>query len=435
LVQQLALARVRQTRRMGYLTDAFSLDALPLGIIRALHARAVIPLDQGEVRCLPTDHLDAIELPENPEIRRLSAEQSNSSLIIGGKMVMKLIRRVMAGINPEIEMVRYLTENGYANTPPLLGEVARFGADGEIGHSMIVLQRFVENQGDAWEYTLNYLARYTENIGVGKNETDQLSSYAVFARGMGKRLGELHALLARPSPNDAFNPRPAKAVDTKAWAEGARVQLTAAFETLAAVREWPDKAAEAAARLVLDRRAKILSVLPALAKAGVGSLQTRVHGDFHLGQILVASGDAFIIDFEGEPAKPLEVRRSKTSPLRDVAGLVRSFHYAAAAARLSYATGPAAPGVQNEAALQRFVDKMTGEFLGAYREVELNAEPRWVEDQAAETALLDLFLLEKSAYEICYEAANRPTWLAIPLRGFAEIAMRVLDLTPETLDA
>ena len=434
LVQQLALARVRQTRRMGYLTDAFALDALPLGVIRALQARAVIGVDQGEVRCIPTEQLDALELPENPEIRRLSAEQSNSSLIVGGKVIMKIIRRVMVGINPEVEMVRHLTKQGYGNTPPLLGEVMRVNADGG-SHSMIVVQRFVDNQGDAWQYTLNYLQRFSENIAVGKNQDDELSNYAVFAHAMGKRLGELHALLARPSEDEAFAPLPAKPADTKAWAEGAKVQLTAAFETLAAIRDWPDKAAERAARLVLERRAKILGLLPALAKAGGGSLRTRVHGDFHLGQILVASGDAYIIDFEGEPAKPLEVRRGKTSPMRDVAGLVRSFHYAAAAARLAYATGPAAPGVQNEAALQHFIDRMTEEFLGAYRAVEAAAEPRWVEDEAAEAALLDLFLLEKSAYEICYEAANRPTWLAIPLRGFAEIAARVLNLMPETLDA
>ena len=253
LVQQLALARVRQTRRMGYLTDAFALDALPLGVIRALQARAVIGVDQGEVRCVPTAHLDALELPENPQITRLSAEQSNSSLIVGRQVIMKIIRRVMEGINPEVEMVRHLTEQGYGNTPPLLGEVMRVGADG-ASHSMIVVQRFVENQGDAWQYTLNYLTRFSENIAVGKNQEDELSNYAVFARAMGKRLGELHALLARPSADEAFAPLPAKPADTKAWAEGAKVQLAAAFETLAAIREWPDKAAEKAARLVLERR-------------------------------------------------------------------------------------------------------------------------------------------------------------------------------------
>jgi maltose alpha-D-glucosyltransferase/alpha-amylase len=143
----------------------------------------------------------------------------------------------------------------------------------------------------------------------------------------------------------------------------------------------------------------------------------RLHGDFHLGQVLVADSDAYIIDFEGEPAKPLAARRQKSSPLRDVAGLLRSFHYAVAAAQ--------SPHV-------RFVPQMSEVFLAAYHAVESAATPRWLHH---EDALLDLFLLEKSAYEICYEAANRPAWLAIPLRGFAEIAARVLKIMPETPDA
>ncbi len=436
LATQLALARVRQTRKMGYLTDAFALDALPLGVIRAMRARAVVQVEGGEIRCTATSHLDALDVPETANIQRLSAEQSNSSLIVGGMIVMKIIRRVMEGINPEVEMVRYLTEKGYANTPPLLGEVARVPAKGE-GHSMIVAQAFVQNQGDAWQYTLDYLQRFTEAVGTSgrsrSDEADQLANYAAFARSMGTRLGELHALLAKPSDNEAFNPVAAKPADAKAWSEGAKTQLTLAFDALAAIKELPDEAAQRSVAFVLKNRAAILASLPALAKAGAGSLQTRVHGDFHLGQILVASADAYIIDFEGEPSKPLPARRAKSSPMRDVAGLLRSFDYAAAAARISYASSPSASsGPPVEQALRRFVAEMSQHFLAAYRAVETAAEPRWVEDEAAETALLDLFLLEKSAYEICYEAANRPAWLRIPLRGFAEIAGRAIRATAET---
>jgi maltose alpha-D-glucosyltransferase/alpha-amylase len=433
--QQLALARIRQTRRMGYLTDAFTVDAFPLGLIRALQEGAVVPVEGGEIRCLATPHLAAIELPETPEIRRLSAEQSNSSIIVGQAIIMKLIRRVMEGINPEVEMVRHLTEHGYANTPPLLGEIAMVGADGS-GHSMIVAQKFVQNQGDAWQYTLNYLARFTETIGVGaKNradEVDQLSGYASFARSVGTRLAELHALLARPSDDPAFTPAAADEKDAKAWAEAAAAQLELAFRSLEKITDFGDETAARAAAFVLDNRAKILGAIPGLAHAGVGSLRTRVHGDFHLGQVLVATGDAYIIDFEGEPAKKLEVRRAKTSPIRDVAGLLRSFHYAAAAA----AQGPATPASANAAApLARFVEEMSAQFLAAYRAVEHGAEHRWVSSDAAEAALLDLFLLEKSAYEICYEAANRPAWLGIPLRGFAEIAARVMSGAKVHVDA
>jgi maltose alpha-D-glucosyltransferase/alpha-amylase len=426
LPQQLALARVRQGRRMGYLTDAFAVDAFPLGLIRALRTRVTVPVEGGEIRCLPTPHLDAIELPSNPEILRLSAEQSNSSLIVGNKIIMKIIRRVMEGINPEVEMVRHLTEHGYANTPPLLGEVTRVGTNGSF-HSMIVAQAFVHNQGDAWQYTLNYLNRFVEAVGSGNrdrgDESEQLAVYSVFARSMGTRLGELHALLARPSEDEAFAPVPMHAEHAKEFAEAASAQLTTAFDTLSAVQEPTEDI-----QFILKNRSKILNAIPALAKAGIGVLLTRVHGDFHLGQVLVSREDAFIIDFEGEPSKPLAVRRAKSSPMRDVAGLIRSFHYAAAAARLSHVSAPSTPGSMSEAPLQRFVEEMTTQFLTAYRAVERAAATRWVPDPLAESALLDLFLLEKSAYEICYEAANRPAWLSIPLRGFTEIATRLLTL-------
>ncbi len=434
LTQQLALAQVRQSHRMGYLTDAFSLDAFPLGVIRSMRGRVVRHISEGEVRCTATSHFDAIELPKNPEIRRLSAEQSNSSLIVGDLVVIKLIRRVMHGINPEVEMVRYLTEQGYTNTPPLLGEITRVTANGD-SHTMIVAQRFVHNQGDAWQWTLNYLNRYSETIGVsGKtndDETDALVNYAAFARAMGTRLGQLHEVLARPSADDAFNPMIAEASDAQAWAAAAAAQINQMVETLSQVKSWPDEATQDAADFVLINYQKILSMLPELAQAGTGSLQTRIHGDFHLGQVLFATGDAHIIDFEGEPSKPLAARRAKSSPLRDAAGLLRSFQYAAAAVRLSYTAAPAQAHPQEEAIYQRFVDDMSAHFLTSYFEVEVNSPRRWIASEAEATNMLDLFLLEKSAYEICYEAANRPTWIGIPLRGFAQITARLLQQTQE----
>jgi maltose alpha-D-glucosyltransferase/alpha-amylase len=158
-----------------------------------------------------------------------------------------------------------------------------------------------------------------------------------------------------------------------------------------------------------------------LASKGVGSPVTRIHGDLHLGQILVANGDVFIIDFEGEPAKPLEIRRAKNSPYRDVAGMLRSFDYAAAVvdskSRESHAHLPEARRV---AFLDSFVTRATESFLSGYRTAAGAA------DSPADQALLDLFLLEKAAYEIAYEAANRPTWIDVPLRGLARLADSLL---------
>ena len=171
LPQQLALARVRRGRRVGFLTDAFATDALPVAVLRALAAAVVRPLAAGEIRFLPTARLAEIKFPRAPEIRRLSAEQSNSSLIISDLAVLKLVRRVFPGTHPEAEMGRYLTERGYANTPPLLGEVARYDADG-TPHTIVLIQGFVRNQGDGWGWTLDFLSRVLNSTANGRSRRE-----------------------------------------------------------------------------------------------------------------------------------------------------------------------------------------------------------------------------------------------------------------------
>lgn len=435
LPQQLALARIRQGRRMGYLTDAFALDAFPLAVIRALRAGITVLVDDGEIRCLPTKYFDNIELPDDPKILRLSAEQSNSSVIIGNKVVIKLIRRVMPGVNPEVEMSRYLTNIGYSNTPPLLGEIVRVNSDGS-SHSVIVAQAFVHNQGDAWQYTLNYLNRLIDEVGVAnggfEHEAEQTAVYSVLACAMGTRLAQLHALLALPSDDEDFNPIETKSADAQIWASDAVLQLNMAFDCIASIIDFPDQKSADAANFVLSARARIIDHIGSMVNSGIGSLRTRIHGDLHLGQILVVTNDAYIIDFEGEPAKPLTARRGKYSPLRDVAGLLRSFQYAGAAAGISYVSGSNAnANIDHEAILGRFVTNVSEQFLMAYRQAAAEASHSWVTSPQAESTLLDFFLLEKSAYEICYELANRPTWVGIPLCGFAEIIARILKSAKE----
>jgi maltose alpha-D-glucosyltransferase/alpha-amylase len=248
-------------------------------------------------------------------------------------------------------------------------------------------------------------------------------------------------VLARPSQDAAFNPEKVTAADAKEWAETSARQIEAALETLLRVKEFGEAAQREEVKFLLAQQKKILAALPALAKAAIGTLKTRIHGDFHLGQVLFASGDAYIIDFEGEPAKSLDARRAKSCPVRDVAGLLRSFHYAAAAAQISRTSAVATTGTvadtgkQAKAASQRFVEDMSTQFLNAYYAIAEGEAADPAEQEPPRTPLLDLFLLEKSAYEICYEAANRPTWLHIPLRGFTEIAARVLNVARETADA
>ncbi|RYI98934.1 MAG: alpha-amylase, partial [Acetobacteraceae bacterium] len=355
----------------------------------------------------------------------LSAEQSNSSLIYGEQVVLKIIRRINAGIHPEAEVTRYLTEAGFANIAPLLGEVVRIAPDG-TPFTLMLAQGFVRNQGDGWGWTQDWLHRAVDEAVLTEDAAeDAFAGYLAFASALGQRLAELHAALARPTDNPDFTPEVATEADRLAWAKGALEQLEPALDLLAKQRDLAEDLAPVAAKLV-SMRGALRDAAHKLALSADGALKTRVHGDFHLGQVLVAQGDAVIVDFEGEPARSLEERRAKGSPLRDVAGLLRSFDYAAAVAVATEASGAAtaAPIERRAALFQRWQREAAGSFLEAYRTVEHAAENPWV-PAGAEAALLDLFLLEKAGYEIRYEAANRPAWIGIPLRGLAALADRI----------
>jgi maltose alpha-D-glucosyltransferase/alpha-amylase len=433
LASQLAMARVRLGPRVGYLTDAFAIDSFTRAVLRGLRNSSKLTIEGGALEFRPTSLMAGLDLADDAEIRRLSAEQSNSSLIVGDTLVVKVVRRVTAGIHPEGEITRYLTERGFANTAPLYGEVVRVDTNG-TPNTIGLVQGFVRNQGDGWGWTLEFLERTVDELattdGEPEHEADAFASYNVFAAAIGRRLGELHAVFASPSDDPAFAPQTADAAALAGWADGAVEQIDIALDLLAGFTDWPNPQAEERAAILASHAGALRDTARKLATAAGDSLQTRVHGDFHLGQVLVVQSDAFLIDFEGEPARTMEQRRAKSSPIRDVAGLLRSFDYAAAAALPGRVA--AAPGASARRAeiLDRFRLGAEAAFLDAYRAVLAEAPVKWVQPKG-EAALLDLFLLEKAAYEIRYEAANRPNWIGIPLMGFHAIAARLLNLPTE----
>ncbi len=436
LSAQLAFSRVRRGPQVGYLTDGFASDDFVHAMLDHLRRASTLPTRAGELRFRTTSRGDMLEVPAEAEIRRLSAEQSNSSLIVGDAVVLKVVRKVLAGIHPEAEMTGYLTERGFGNIAPLVGEVVRVAADG-TPHTVALAQGFVRNQGDGWGYTLDYLARAGEEVGTGEDGTvdadDALGGYFAFATAMGRRLGELHAVLATDTEAPEFRPEAADDAVLADWGDGAAEQVEGA---VAALRQALDGKAlvdgdrERAEAIVASGQALAQAARGLARKAGK-AMRTRVHGDFHLGQVLVVQGDAYLIDFEGEPARTMEQRRAKSSPLRDVAGLLRSFDYAAATAATAR-TAESGPAAQARAqVVERFRTGAAEHFLAAYRAV-LRASPTpWV-GEAEEAAVLDLFLLEKAAYEVRYEAANRPGWIGIPLAGLAAIAGRLPGMGPTT---
>jgi maltose alpha-D-glucosyltransferase/alpha-amylase len=436
LPQQLALARVRTAARVGLMTDAYALDSFARRLTELLQADARIPTSSGELRFIRTPRLTGMSLGPDAQIRRSQTEQSNSSIIVGQQMILKLFRRLHAGPHPESEMGMYLSESGYANIAPLLGEISRVSSDGEL-YVLGVAQGFIFNQGDAWNWTQNMLERAIQSVIVMAEHAaldDQLEPIREFhsaATILGKRLGEMHVALSKPTNNPAFAPRTATEADCAAWAQAVTAELHGAFKVLESPREW--SAEEKALRdVVLSRREALLRLPQGLAPHGVGSSVNRIHGDLHLGQVLVSQGDVYFIDFEGEPARPLEQRRAKSSPLRDVAGMLRSFDYAAATAIAAGGAGQSDVAVERKRTIiDRFRQVSEREFLSAYRQATL-ALPQAALAQQVHAALLDLFLLDKVSYEISYEAANRPQWLSTPLRGLAALARRLIEDAPKT---
>ncbi len=430
LPQQLAIARVRRGPQVGLLTDAFTLEQFVLGVIQGLRDEQVLSCGEGEIRFQPLPQLADIELPEGVEVRYSSAEQSNSSAIIGNEMMIKMLRRVSPGVHPELEMGRFLTEQGFTHISAMLGQVSRFDRKGEQ-HALMVVQRFLDNQGDAWEWTLNTLDRAVRDelaggVSLVENQYSALDELENFNHLLGQRLGELHMTLASDTDNPDFARETTTAADSKKWAASIREQVGRALDVLATHRSSLGKKTIAEVDRLLGLREALLSEVDRLARDAIGGLRTRVHGDLHLGQVLVAQGDAYFIDFEGEPARSLEERRAKLSPFKDVAGVLRSFEYAASMI-LRNAQGsdssPEADDARRRIA-ENYRQSARSTFMDAYREAAAGLPHAWREANGAEAALT-LFSFEKTSYEIVYEAENRPAWLPVPLQGLVDMAQQL----------
>lgn len=430
LSQQLALARVRRFHEVGLLTDAVTLDAFTLGVLEGMRSGTVLPYENGEIHFLPTAAFAELTLPEHPDVVQQSAEQSNSSVIINHQLVLKVFRRLEPGIHPEAEIGSYLTERGFAHTVPLYGVVTQL--EEGATQTLMILQGYIDNQGDAWSWTRSKLERAIREAlaedehGSEVHEEDRYGAFEEleeFATTLGRRLGELHLVLATPSDDPAFAPDHAGTSHVQHWTQRVTQRVEEALDILEQNKSAADKAEQQLADSVLSQRARIPGAIKAMAELAEGSLVTRIHGDLHLGQVLVAHDDAYIIDFEGEPARPLEERRAKDSPLRDVAGMLRSFDYAYAKveeARPSEGEGVDSGADAGHAVVEQYLLRGRQAFLNAYWQATFDIPHEWKKANGA-AAAVDLFVLEKTAYEIAYEAANRPAWLGVPLRGLAAI--------------
>jgi len=309
----------------------------------------------------------------------------------------------------------------------VLGWVEYLRPDGEIV-ALALLQQFVENQSSAWSLTQDYLQRVTQRLfspaeAASESATpspDLHSLFLVGARRLGQRLAELHAAFAVPVSDPAFAPEPATAERVNAWVEHVHNE---AEGTLRLLSQQLDRLPEAHRALAQEVLALGPTLLERLQRTHIHSPQficTRYHGDLHLGQVLLTGQDFLIVDFEGEPARSLAQRRAKHSPLRDVAGMVRSLDYAAAVASDSNREQPDEKRVAIEKAMRSWQDETTQAFLAGYRDAAagLASLPS---DASTWQELLELFLIEKALYELRYEINMRPDWVSVPLRGLAAL--------------
>jgi len=415
-----ALARVRRGRQTGLVFGASEDPGFAVAMVEAIRSGAELTATEGgRLRFSATTRFPAEIDPSEHRVQRLSADQSNTSIGIGNEMMLKAFRLLQPGIHPEIEMGRYLTEVAdYKNTPPLLGVVEYVDPD-DTATALAILQGFVVNQGDAASVALEDLKHELDmRLVLTDGDTPGLepkSRFLHLAEQIGLRTGELHAALARETDDPAFAPEPLAAKDCEAQLAIAMQQAEQAFDLLKSAEHPTEIQVE-----LLKRKRECLALLKKLAKAPRSASKMRVHGDYHLGQVLVAEDDVVIVDFEGEPGTSSDHRRKKDHPLRDVAGMLRSFAYIAETAPRSLAErfGEVSTDALEAAATWR--RQCEDAFMAAY-EGSAGKSRAWVRSAPDRRRLLRFHLLARALYEVNYEANNRPDWIDLPARGVLEI--------------
>lgn len=418
-----ALARVETgvSARRAWLVDAATDPAFGARIARAYADSESFEGAGVSWRFTAEAGTDLRELHTAP-VAPIGADQSNSSMRCGNIAVAKLYRRLEPGIHPEVEMARYLTRSGFRNTPSLLGVGEVIEASGQTAVCGVVLT-LVPDPVDAWVAAVESATAF---IGA-PGDPDPSNPFEAEARELGRVVGEMHRALAAASDSEAFRPIPATREDVERWVEGARGAMDASLDLLASRRNADalHGPAAAVADAILKRRPEIVEQLSHAVDriGGDAGIRIRDHGDLHLGQVLRGSDGEFrIIDFEGEPTRPLAERRRLRSGLRDVAGMLRSFAYAAAVAASEVGGVGAQPLV--ELRLSRWERAARTAFLDGYFHVAADVSGLHAANAGYRDRLLALFEMEKVFYELAYELDNRPELAWIPLRGVGRILGR-----------
>ena len=448
------VARLPRRGETAVLADALVDPDVCKALLEAVRRRRTLKgHDGGRLIGRPAPALRrALGTQESPEPSVFRAEQSNTSVLFGESLILKLFRRVEAGVNPDLELGRFLTDRtSFENTPAVAGSL-EYDVNGGESITLAVLHDFVPNEGDAWQYTLDALSRYyewvvTERIQNGEpppepprrglleralrpvttEGSELVGSYLQSAQLMGQRIAEMHVAFAGETLDPGLVPEPFTPHYQRSVYQSMRNLSGRALQLLrTSLPRLSDRAREDA-EFLLGSEKVLLERFGTITAGPLSAMRIRCHGDLHLGQMLFTGRDFMVIDFEGEPARSLSDRRVKRSSLRDVAGLLRSFHYATFTALLDQS----ARGLverDSEAAHQlelwgrAWNDAVSSAFLGAY--LEASEGGAWLPDSRADLrVLLDTSLLEKAVYELTYELNNRPLWVPIALMGLKDLVL------------
>jgi maltose alpha-D-glucosyltransferase/alpha-amylase len=428
-------------------------------LLSTISGRTTIHGNQGVVQGFRTAAYARLaeDVDDVPAPKVHGGEQSNTSAIFGERFILKLFRRITPGVNPDLEIGRQLTERGELAIVPQVAGAVEF-RDGSGKHATLaVLHQFVSHIADAWTYTLDELERYLERVqsaegivsdgaaeghkdatkditdavevsavALSHNEPPQLAQdmiggFLSWAELLGRRTGELHVALANSGGGAAFAPEPFTRLYQRGLYQSMRSQARATVELLRSQLPRLNGESQAKAAQMLECERSLYAKFGELTRGLFDAKRIRCHGDLHLGQVLFTGTDFVFIDFEGEPERPVSERRIKASALRDVAGMLRSFHYAAHAA----IRGHSQSAVMHHAAIpielwaNYWSAWVSASFLREYLAAAQQGEflPK---DGSQLHSLLRAFLLEKALYELRYELNNRPDWVSIPLEGIRQ---------------
>jgi maltose alpha-D-glucosyltransferase/alpha-amylase len=446
-----ANAVIARLQRQGRLGETILFDAMLDAdfcklLLSAITYRRSFKGKSGEIKALPTRVFRRIRGPAGTDLTPsvMNVEQSNTSVMYGNQLILKLFRRLEDGINPDVEIGGFLTENTpFANISYVAGSL-EYHRGRKKPISLAILESFVPNEGDAWQYTLDFLARYFEEVlahatvqapPISRKHMlsmlkeppplakETIGTYLISAHLLGQRTAELHIALSSDLENPDFAPEPYTLMYQTSLYQSLRGYAIRTMQLLKGrLRYLPVELHEDAGH-VLDLQDKIIERYNLVRRQKINAARIRCHGDYHLGQVLHTGSDFVITDFEGEPARSLSERRLKRSPLRDIAGMIRSFHYATHSALNNHV--PLLSHPENELPLLQhwahyWYTWVSVEYLNAY--LDIMSQTGLLPDNPDHVKImLDAFLLDKALYEVSYELNNRPDWLKVPVQGILQL--------------